>query len=249
MTNARTAKNTREKAAQLRAEAARAEARRRTMTISAAAAAVIAVLVVGVILIKTAADDQQARETAASSPPANLYQDGILYGTATAPVTIEVYEDFQCPVCKTFEDENGAQIDAWVAENKVKVIYRPVSILDRFSSNEYSTRALNAVGVVVDTAPEAFQEFHTALFANQPPENADGLSDATLIELAVAAGADEQAITPGITDRKFATWVASTTDDFSKKGFTGTPTILLDGTKVEDWSAATFKKDVEAALG
>ena len=51
MTNARNAKSTREKAAELRAEAAKAEARRRTVMITGAVAVVVAILVAGVVLI------------------------------------------------------------------------------------------------------------------------------------------------------------------------------------------------------
>lgn len=249
MTNARTAKNTREKAAALRAEAARAEARRRTITITAAAVAVIAVLVAAVILIRTASDNQQAREAAVSAPPANLYEGGFLVGNTSAPVTLEVYEDYLCPNCKTFKDVNAAQFDAWVEDGTAKVIYRPVSILDRASTDEYSTRALNAVAAVSDTAPAAFEEFHAALFANQPAEGGAGLSDEQLIQLAVAAGADEETITPAITEQTFAPWAAAVTEEFSQKGFTGTPTLVVNGTQIQDWSPENVKKAVEDAAG
>ncbi len=247
MTNARTAKSAREKAAELRADAARAEARRRTIVITAAVAAVIAVVVAGVILIKAASDNQKARETAASAPPANLYEGGILVGNTSAPVTVEVYEDFLCPACKTFEDANATQLSGWVQDGTVKVIYRPVAILDRLSADEYSSRSLNAAAAVVNTSPSAFADFHTALFANQPAENGPGLTDAKLIELAVAAGADQAGIEPAITERRYQSWAESMTEEFSQKGFTGTPTVVVDGQQLEDRSAEALAAAVEAA--
>ncbi len=248
MTNARAAKSTREKAAELRAEAAKAEARRRTVMITGAVAVVVAVLVAGVVLIKTASDNAKARDVAAAAPPANLVEGGILSGNTTAKVTIELYEDFMCPACKEFEEANAAQIDGWVKAGTAKVIYRPVAILDRFSEGtEYSTRALNAIAAVMNTAPQAFPAFHKSLFASQPAENTTGLSDDQLIDLAVKAGADKATVEPAIRDLRFRTWTQTVNDAFSKAGFTGTPTIVVNGTKVENFSPANVKAAVEAA--
>ncbi len=251
MTNARTAKSAREKAAELRAEAARAEARRRTMTITAAAAAVIAVIVAGAILIKSASDDQKARTEA--SQPANLYDSGMLVGNSTAPVTIEIYEDFLCPRCKDAEEANAAQIDTWVTDGKAKVVYKPVSILDDATDPKgYSTRAANAVAAVLNHSPSASPAFHKALFDNQPPEGGPGLDDEKLIELAVAAGADQAVVEPAIREQTYADWVATATDTFSQRfaasGSVGTPTFVVDGTRLESWAPDQVKAAVEGAV-
>ncbi|MFZ0159972.1 MAG: thioredoxin domain-containing protein [Kineosporiaceae bacterium] len=248
MTNARTAKSTREKAAELRAEAARAEARRRTFMITGAVAAVIAVLVAGVILVKTASDNAKARDVAASAPPANLFDGGILSGSSSAKVTIEAYEDFLCPACRSFETANAAQIDAWVKAGTVKVVYRPVAILDdRTTPAGYSTRALNAAAAVLNSSPTSFVAFHRALFDAQPEEGGPGLTDDKLIELAVTAGATKSAIEPVIREQKYKLWTQTSTDAFSKAGFNATPTIVVNGKKIADSAPATLKAAVEAA--
>lgn len=179
--------------------------------------------------------------------PANLYEGGILVGNTSAPVTVELYEDFICPACQRFETENAEQLAGWVDEGKVKVVYRPVSILDRQSTDEYSSRALNATAAVVNASPTAFVAFHEALFANQPAEGGPGLSDAKLVELAVAAGADKAVVEPAITERRFDGWGESVTEEFSKKGFTGTPTVVIAGEPLQDWSSASLEAAVEAA--
>ncbi|MFN8081804.1 MAG: thioredoxin domain-containing protein [Kineosporiaceae bacterium] len=252
MTNARTAKSTREKAAELRAEAAKAEAKRRTMTITAAVIAVIAVVVVSYMLIRSAKDSADQRNAAtaaaANATPANLINGGVLYGNSTAKVTIEMYEDFQCPACKNSEAANAAQIDQWVKDGSVKVIYKPVAILDHYSTDEYSTRSLNAAAAVINTKPEAYLAFHKALFEAQPAENGPGLTDAKLIELAVAAGADKAAIEPAITGQTYKGWTAKVTDAFSKAGFNSTPTIVVNGKKVDSYAPEVLKAAVDAAL-
>ena len=238
MTNARNAKTAREKAAELRAEAAKAEARRKTIT---------AVAVVATILVRTASDNSAAKTAAAAKPPANLSDGGVLAGNTTAKVTIEVYEDFLCPACKQGELANAAQMEQWAKDGTAKVIYRPVSILDRATTPEgYSSRALNAAAVVMDTKPSAFAAFHKLLFDNQPAEGSAGLTDDQLIEYAVQAGCDKAAVEAPIRDQKFKVWAAAQTDEFSKKGYTGTPTYVVNGTQLKAFDADSLKKAVEA---
>ena len=96
-------------------------------------------------------------------------------GIADAPVTVDLYEDFQCPNCKAFEDETGETLAQLVADGTVQAHYHGMAFLDTSANDQYSTRALNAAAVVVDAAgPDAFQTFHDLLFANQPDEGGRG---------------------------------------------------------------------------
>ena len=99
----------------------------------------------------------------------------IAVGSADAPVTVDLYEDFQCPNCKAFEDESGSTLAQLVADGTVQARYHGMAFLDTSANDQYSTRALNAAAVVVAAAgPEAFQTFHDLLFANQPAEGGPG---------------------------------------------------------------------------
>lgn len=247
MTNARQAKTAREKAAEMRAVAARKETRRRATAIVAAVAATLVVIVGAGILILSAQHEQKAKTEAASAPPANLVNGSILVGNPNAKVTIELWQDFQCPVCKDFETLNADQLAAWAADGTAKLEYRPVAILDRYSSTRYSTRALNAAAAVFNADPTVFVKYQSLLYANQPKENSAGLPDSTLIDLAVEAGAQRADVESAITGQKFKGWTVSVTDVFSKRGLNGTPTIIVNGKQIEDWSPAKLKAAVEAA--
>ena len=76
----------------------------------------------------------------------------VVVGDESAPTTITVYEDLQCPVCQAFEAATGDAVDRRSADGKVKVEYRPIAFLDDASTTDYSSRALNALMVVLDTS-------------------------------------------------------------------------------------------------
>lgn len=166
--------------------------------------------------------------------PANTVGYGVVVGDPAAATTIRVYEDLQCPVCQQFEQIVHKPLRKGIGQGKVKVEYRIVSFLDRASTNEYSSRAANALLVVLDQAgPEAFVEFHKALFADQPDEGGAGFTDDELIDMAVRAGADEAAIRGPIEDKMYAAWIAEATNQMAVDGVRGTPTVFVDDEMIE----------------
>ncbi len=105
-----------------------------------------------------------------------------------------------------------------------------VAFLDRSSSTNYSSRALNAAMAVLSTAgPDAFMKFRTLAFDNQPAEGTAGEPDSTLVDWAVQAGATESEVKPLIDGNVYHQWVVNATDQMSKDGVTGTPTVFIDG--------------------
>jgi protein-disulfide isomerase len=94
------------------------------------------------------------------------------------------------------------------------------------SSTAYSSRALNAAGCVIATAPQQFTRFHSLLFANPSAEHSAGLDDARLTALGQEVGASIGAC---VTDRTYSGWAARVTDQASKDRLAGTPTVQVDG--------------------
>ena len=245
MTNARTARSTREKAAALRAEAARRDARRRSIVVTGVVAAVLAAVVGVFVLVNSL--QREAGTAGGSATPASAADGTVAVGRAGAPVTVVAYEDFQCPACKSFEDANAAQLAGWVADGSVRVEYRPIAFLDRASTDDYSTRALNAAATVLDLAPAGFKQFHDALYAEQPAEGGPGLTDARLVELAVAAGAPQEQAKAAIDGLRYRAWTAKVTEDASKAGVNSTPTVVVNGTTLTDHSPAAVAAAVKSA--
>ncbi len=238
----RQAGDVRRKAEQLRlAEEARARKRRTAVVAGAAVAVLVVLVVIGFVVQKSRNASTTATSTAT---PANLVGGGVVLGAA-APVTVTVYEDFQCPVCRDFEKTTGPTLDQLRTAGTVQVVEKPVSILDRVSKDRYSTRSLNAAGCLINSTPSAFPAFKNALFAQQPAENGKGLTDAQLTTIAEQSGA------PGlgscIDAGTYEGWAARTTDRASKDGLTGTPFVLVDGKQLQQPTPAALRAAVAAA--
>ena len=151
-------------------------------------------------------------------------------GKSSAPTTITLYEDLQCPICKAFENATRDQVQAAIDAGKVRVEYRIVSFLDRSSTTNYSSRAANAAAAVYSTAgPDVFKKFHDLLYEHQPPEGSAGLPDSRLVAYAVQAGADKSKVQPLVDANTYHQWVVNATDQMSKNQVTGTPTIFING--------------------
>ena len=152
--------------------------------------------------------------------------------TPADAVKVVLYEDFQCPACQAFEAANGTFLQESVDKGEIAIEYRPIAFLDPASTNEYSSRALNAAMCVLDTTDvKTFHDMYNLLYANQPKEGGAGHDDATLIGLAEQTGATK--IDACIEDRKFEPWIREATTASSAAKISGTPTVLIDDKKVE----------------
>lgn len=244
--NRQTSKRVKEMQAAQRAR----EQRRRNLIIGGVVIAVIVVVVGVAILVQQNRDD-----AGGSTPPAGITADnGVFRGKADAPVQVVMYEDFQCPACKQMEELIGDTLTKNVDADTISVEYRPVAFLDRASTTDYSSRALATAACVLDeNDAETYFAFHDLLFANQPEEGTDGLSDVELADLAGQAGADKAAVEKCQDAGTFDGWVKTATDAWSKAGHTGTPTILVDGQQVEftnDTPASeTIQNAIDQAVG
>jgi protein-disulfide isomerase len=97
-----------------------------------------------------------------ASIPAPAGGNAKALGSKNAPVTIEVFSDFQCPSCRAFYEETSKQLIAnYVTNGKVYLIYRDFP-LDMHSYSRQASRFANAAAEV-----GLFESAEGALFDNQ----------------------------------------------------------------------------------
>jgi protein-disulfide isomerase len=197
-------------------------------------AAVIAVLIAGTLLLPLLWPD---KPSVADSYPVAVQGTVVTAGQASAPVTVAVYEDYLCPVCERFENRYGDEIATALNEGRVKVEYHSTAILDNRSNPPgYSTRAANAALCAVPAG--IWPAFHERLYAEQPAEGSAGLTAAQLTAIGTELGAGPEfaqcvEANGNAAAISAATDAAAANPALQTDGQFGTPTVAVDGRKVD----------------
>lgn len=234
-------------------EARRKQARDRALYLNGSLAiVVILVSVVGIgVQAGRAKIEGSLTATNASVP------NGVVYGKKAA-ATVDIYEDFQCPVCEQFEQDVHANLDKDVTANLAQVRFHPISILDSSSSgNRYSSRAANAALCASDVGVDFFVKYHNYLYGKdkqgkqiQPAEGDNGRTNDELISYATAAGlptANASDFAACVNTEQHKALVQAMTDGASKKGINATPTVLVNGKTLKDHTWASLSAAITAA--
>lgn len=202
-------------------------------------AAVILVVAVVAGLFVYLSQSSTTDGAAAVAPTYTAARTGtvVTAGAPTAPVTVDVYEDFLCPACQQFERIYGDEITTALNQGKVKVNYHATAILDRASEPAgYSTLAGNAGLCAADAG--IWPAFHSRLFTDQPAEGGPGKTAQELAAIGQELGAKGD-FASCVTGNGEAAAIAKATNDAAGNeavapgGSFGTPTILVNGTKAE----------------
>jgi protein-disulfide isomerase len=171
---------------------------------------------------------------------------GHALGALDAPVTIEIWADFQCPYCALFASLVEPRIvDTYVKSGRARLVFRDLAFL-----GEESRWA--AVAARLAEEQGAFWPFHDYLFANQQGENRGSFAIERLREIAGRVGLDRATFDAGLkleTARAlFAVIRAEFETDAARLGIRSTPTVTVNGTVVDgnDWE--TVRAAIDGAL-
>ncbi|MBB5870127.1 protein-disulfide isomerase [Allocatelliglobosispora scoriae] len=223
----------------IREQKAQEARRKRIVAISAVSALV---LVIGG-MIGYALYQSQKPITHATPAGANAAGTGIVVGNG--PVTVEVYQDYLCPACKAFHDSADDTLEEMAKSDKIKLVTHPIAILDRLSTNQYSTRSAAASGCASDGGK--FPEYSDVLYANQPAEGGAGHTNDQLITYGKGIGLGD-AFAECVTSEKYETWPAFTTDESGSRGVNSTPSIFVNDKKVTPANGQSISDAVYAAI-
>jgi protein-disulfide isomerase len=140
--------------------------------------------------------------------------------------TIDVYEDFQCPVCARFEAINGITLEKAIEEKKAKVVYHVLSFL-----GTESILAANASACAADE--DKFLAFHKAFYTNQPAENAGAINATFLKALGASIGITSDKFAKCVDDGGYYDWVKNVGEAGSKANVNSTPTVFVNGKEID----------------
>ena len=194
---------------------------------------VAAILLVGSIVYAQYAG-QQANEGVVIEPH--------IKGNPDAAVTLVEYSDFQCPACA----QAAPIVDEIMNEygEDIRFEYRHFPLINIHPNAVPAARA-----TIAAAQQGAFWPMHDILFANQQQWSSAASPNALFIQYADELGLDTALFRRHLGASRIARAV---TDDFNaarNQGFTGTPTFVLNGERMQFETFEDFRQQIAAATG
>jgi protein-disulfide isomerase len=193
-----------------------------------AAAIVIGVGLIVLALPKPTEPDRELILPPVAYPTGQVRADVI--GSATAPVLIELYSDFQCPACKLFvTTELHRLVDEFVTPGMARIEARDIAFLGRGQPDESLELA---AGAACATEQGRYWQFHDLVFWNQGRENRGDHGPEFIGRVADAAGLDRAAWDTCVARDGVRGAITSRTKAAMGKGVSSTPTLIVNGQPV-----------------
>jgi len=175
-----------------------------------------------------AADDDRVETIAVGASPTR--------GSASAPVTVVVFSDFQCPFCSKAED-TVKQIEA-AYPGKIRYVFKN----NPLSFHEHARLAAKASLAANDQGK--FWEYHDALYAH--PHDLDR---ASLERYAEDLGLDLRRFRAALDDARLDTVVEADVTEAHRLEIKGTPSFFVNGRLIQGAQPlAVFRARVDQAL-
>ena len=141
----------------------------------------------------------------------------------TATPTIDVWVDYQCPACRTFEVLNGGYLNEIIAQKKAKVVFHPLTFI-----GAESIIAANAAACAADE--NKFVDMNLALFQTQGgSENSGRWQGDAMLAIGESIGIKSDSFKECVREGNYVKWTRNVTDASASKNVNSTPTIRING--------------------
>jgi protein-disulfide isomerase len=212
-----------------------AAARRRRLIQYGALAGLLAIVVVAALIIVSQNNSSDSSGAGAGGDVADVSlvqdqlkgipQSGLVLGDPRAKVSVIEFGDLQCPVCKEFSFQVAPDIISQIVRpGDAKYEFRPWDIIG--PQSPIASRAAYAAG-----EQGSGWNFIELFYRNQGTENSGYVTDSFLTSIANGAGVKD--MNKWNSDRndnsKWDPLLQKNDSEAKSLGFTGTPSILVEG--------------------
>jgi protein-disulfide isomerase len=248
------------RAERVRAEAARAQQRKRLGILGGAVAIAVAIVVVVLLVTGGGGDSDKPALKAGESIPsqaesnarfAGIPQHGSVLGDPKAKVTLVEFADLQCPFCREYTTSVFPTLVArYVRTGKVKMVFRNVAFIGTDSLR--AAQMAEAAGMQNKLWP-----FIDLFYNNQGEENSGYVTDDFLRKIGGAVkGLDVERAMGNRGIASVQQQINDATTQWQSNGFQGTPSFLLGRTggtlkplNVTKFDLRQFTSKIDPLLG
>jgi protein-disulfide isomerase len=132
-------------------------------------------------------------------------------------------------------------VEEYVKTGKVKFEYRDYAFL-----GDESKRAAEAASCAADQGQ--YWRYHDTIYLNQVGENQGAFSDRRLKQMAERIGLDMDEFNGCFDGGTYKDKIEATAADAQANGITSTPSVLVNGTKLDSFQYDALKAAIEAEL-
>jgi protein-disulfide isomerase len=203
--------------------------RNRLLLLAGALGAAVLIVVLALVVAGTGGGSSGTTTAAASdttgttTPTASLAgipQHGDTLGRASAPVTITVFEDPQCPYCRQWNvDTLPSVVTDYVRTGRVKLVFRGINIIG--PNSEKGLRAIYAAA-----AQNKLWQMLDAVYARQGTENSGWITDDVITQAAQAAHANAKTILGALSSAAVTAQLQNAAQEAAADAVQGTPTFV-----------------------
>ena len=156
-------------------------------------------------------------------------------GAKNAQVTIIEFSDFQCPYCASLQTTLDKVLENF--PDTVRLVFKqyPLNI------HQYARQA--AAAALGAHEQGKFWEMHDTLF-----KNFTAINDANIRRWAMEIGLDMETFDEALQSGQYEAMVRKDMADGAAAKVIGTPTVFVNGRKINDRSYEGFKKTIQEAL-
>jgi protein-disulfide isomerase len=194
-----------------------------------AAAAVVAVVVI-VIVAGSGSGSSSTTTTTATAPGggteakstfAGVPQSGDVLGKASAPVTLTVFEDPQCPFCRQWNiDTLPTVVQDYVRAGRVKIAYRGIVVIG--DNSLVGLAAIYAAG-----RENKLWQMAEALYERQGAENSGWITLAVVRDAAREIGLSPAKVVTAMKSAAVTQAIQQSVNEAQSLGINGTPTFAI----------------------
>ena len=170
---------------------------------------------------------------------------GISQGQPNAPLVLMEFADFQCPGCGQFARFSKPLVKDYIDNGTVRFVWYDFPLTNIHANAVLASRAGRCAN-----EQNQFWAYHDVVFANQATWSESTNAADRFIDYAEQVGLDRAAFRDCLRSEKFQKEVSESFQLGTTLGVSGTPTLFLNGKRIETPSSrAEWDRVIQAELG
>jgi protein-disulfide isomerase len=175
--------------------------------------------------------------TPVATPETGDELTGYIVGDPEAPVTLQIYADYQCPHCRNFYNTIEPQlVEDYVATGQVKLELLDFTVVGVPSFNAMPDDSLESVqaaeAAMCAAEQDGFLAYYQTLFTGEVDPNSGAFSDDNLKAFAEELGLDTAHFDECLDSGKYEDAIIAYVAQGIERGVPGTPSLSINGEEI-----------------